>query len=627
VLRKSGQWINLVSLKVNLIVIAGTLVLNNYIDIPILNVALFVFFVLLVSRNFSEIGYIQSLAISSVLIISLSPTYLVARGLFTKSALTSIDLEVYLSIFLFISTLFSKKINLNSSIREYHKKNLNYYFSAFSSFLLLLVIQIYLVSKSFGDSVAWVMSGDSKGHVVFSNNIAEMGWLDPATFLFQPISAPSFMALYFGQSDLNSLKLPSLLANQLEIYSLMWILMLGLIGVVASGLAASIWNYFNNSKVPTSLIFFSSLLPFIAVISGVSTNDGFFTALLSISAIGSLIIWLLEVDKLKRPDVRLYIIGLLICLGTVMSWMFVAMFTIPLTVLGIWTSLRKLDSAKLKVDLGFSFMAIFVALGLHFSTYGQTLIYKAKLAFGFPGVINSTKPELYLSLIFVFLLLAFFLQNNQQNLAISFFKISIVGFLSLVLFKYFGHLGLTKWNYYLLKYQWILTSAFILVLAPYFFVRVLGQKDRVNRGSTQANKFFAILVSFSIVFFLAEGLNPTKNAWLKMKRGWENPRNSVVNQVLSTEFDRETATLFFHHGYQGDSMLANFWLTAYLKQQEPLKGWNYTIDTEGDEKQLCDVASYYGKVRVITYDPELENQLKLACPEFDFEVTVESQPS
>lgn len=626
-LRKSGQWINLVSLKVNLIVIAGTLVLNNFIDIPILNVAIFVFFVLLVSRNFSEIGYIQSLAISSVLIISLSPTYLVARGLFTKSALTSIDLEVYLSIFLFISTLFSKKINLNSSIREYHKKNLNYYFSAFSSFLLLLVIQIYLVSKSFGDSVAWVMSGDSKGHVVFANNIAEMGWLDPATFLFQPISAPSFMALYFGPNDLNSIKLPSLLANQLEIYGLMWILMLGLIGVVASGLAASIWNYFNNSKAPTSLIFFSSLLPFIAVISGVSTYDGFFTALLSISAIGSLIIWLFEVDQLKGPDVRLYIFGLLICLGTVMSWMFVAMFTVPLTVLGIWTSLRKIDSAKLKVDLSFSFMGILITLGLHFSTYGQTLIYKAKLAFGFTGVINSTKPELYLSLILALLLLAFFIQKTQKNLAVSFLKISTVGILSLVLFKYFGHLGLTKWNYYLLKYQWILTSAFILVLAPYLFVKILEQKERVSIGSTKAAQFFAILVSFSIVFFLAESLNPTTNAWLKMMRGWENPRNSVVNEVLSTEFDRETATLFFHHGYQGDSMLANFWLTAYLKQQEPLKGWNYTINTEGDVKQLCDVASYYGKVRVITYDSEIKNQLKQTCPEFDFEVTVAPQPS
>ena len=123
-------------------------------------------------------------------------------------------------------------------------------------------------------------------------------------------------------------------------------------------------------------------------------------------------------------------------------------------------------------------------------------------------------------------------------------------------------------------------------------------------------------------YLLSEIANPSKNVWLKVLKGWENPRSSVIDEVLETDFDSENPTLFFHHGYDGDSRLANFWLTSFLAQQEPIRGWNYTIDTLGDVKQMCDVNAYYNEVNIVTYDEELPALLAEACPTEKFLVTI-----
>jgi hypothetical protein len=78
--------------------------------------------------------------------------------------------------------------------------------------------------------------------------------------------------------------------------------------------------------------------------------------------------------------------------------------------------------------------------------------------------------------------------------------------------------------------------------------------------------------------------------------------------------------MFFHYGYAGDAMLANFWLNAFIDPAEPLKGWNYTIDTAGDVKQLCDVNAYYPEVNLVTSDSALEGLLNQACPDEKFNI-------
>ena len=136
-----------------------------------------------------------------------------------------------------------------------------------------------------------------------------------------------------------------------------------------------------------------------------------------------------------------------------------------------------------------------------------------------------------------------------------------------------------------------------------------------------------LILIYLTFYLISEAITPIKQTWIKVLQGWENPNSQTMNKVFSTSIDYKTPTLLFRYGYNGESMLGNFWLNAYTVPIEPIRGWNYTIDTLGDEKQLCDVSGYYDTVRVITYDFNLETELEKLCPEGKFLISVESQVS
>jgi hypothetical protein len=122
------------------------------------------------------------------------------------------------------------------------------------------------------------------------------------------------------------------------------------------------------------------------------------------------------------------------------------------------------------------------------------------------------------------------------------------------------------------------------------------------------------------VFLFSESVSTVNRIWQKAWRGWENPQSEIMNKVFEQEIDRKNPTLFFHYGYAGDAMLANFWLTAFTEPLDPIRGWNYTIDTTGDSQQMCDVNAYYPKVTIVTSDSRLEEEFSELCPEEEFNV-------
>jgi hypothetical protein len=168
-----------------------------------------------------------------------------------------------------------------------------------------------------------------------------------------------------------------------------------------------------------------------------------------------------------------------------------------------------------------------------------------------------------------------------------------------------------------------MASAIFVILISFTLVQLANYFNQHKFEFTNTLKVFLIICIYTSVYLLSEIASPSKNVWLKVLKGWENPRSAVVDQVLTTDFGSKNPTIFFRHGFDGDSKVGNFWFTAFLTQQEPLRGWNYTIDTNGDVVQMCDVNSYYESVNLITYDFELESALKLACPNETFSVVVE----
>lgn len=599
--------------------------MTRAIDPVLGSLILFAIFGFLIAPCFPSNSYLYGLSLGYLLPIVLSPGYLVARSLANKNSLTDFDLQIYFFLLLLLLLAFSRKsYAFNFDLIRVNSKKIT---AAFSSLFFLIMFTYVLRSKSLGHAVAWVMSGDSRGHVVFANDIANTGWLNVSTFLQQPISAPAFMALFFSQENQNSLSLKDLLTHQLQIYSFMWIIFISLIGIISAASIELFWNLFNKSNAPVLIVASASLFSISSVVIGPATYDGFFTAVLSIASLLALCNWFIDLSQRQKLNFSDAIIGSVIFIGSVLSWMFVGMFTFPLFLAGIWRSLLASTVNKIRITLVFVAGTILIASFLHFSEFSRNLIYKSKVALSVTGAISATNPEFYYFLILAMFYLGFISFKNQNKVSGIFYYFGILNLITLIAFKRYSNLSFTTWNYYLLKYQWMLAATFFILLASFALVKTSVIIQAKETTKFNLSKLGAIISIFLVVMLLAESENPTKNALLKAYKGWENPRSSVVDKVVNTEFDSTNPTLFFHHGYDGDSKLANFWLTAYLTQQEPIRGWNYTIDTLGDVNQMCEVNSYYSSVNIVTYDMELEQSLSKACPSESFKVTVENSPN
>lgn len=589
---------------------------------PILS---FFAFVLISARYFPSISILQNISFAALFPIALTPFYLVLRGLFTHTNLSQFDLVIYLTILLGLLILVNAKNKIKHQI--YLIKNIKKIIAAGSSLLILVFLTLFLKIQSLGHSLAWIMSGDSRGHLVFANDIAKSGWLDPSTFLLQPISAPSFLSMFINQASLREENIALVLSSQLQTYSYIWILFIGLLGILSAACAELIWKMEkkDNEEIPLWVIFLASCSSLFSAILGPATYDGFFTAVLSMATILALVNWIIEFNLISKLSIRYSFYGILIFVGSLLSWMFVAVFTFPLLLVGFWAYIYRNTKNKFTISMLAALGFFILALLLHSSAFVQNLIHQSKVALSVSGAITATKPNFYYGLIFGILLAGFVIAFTNKFLSKSFLIIAIVNVTALIAFKLYSNLGLLGWNYYLLKYQWILASVMLMLLVSFAYVQIAKLLFSVNRKSKILNSALIVSSCFMCFVLLSEIANPSKNLWVKALKGWENPRSSVVDQVLSTDFNSENPTLFFHHGYDGDSRLANFWLTSFLSQQEPIRGWNYTIDTLGDVKQMCEVNAYYNKVNIVTYDEELPALLFKACPNEEFLVTIETE--
>lgn len=125
-------------------------------------------------------------------------------------------------------------------------------------------------------------------------------------------------------------------------------------------------------------------------------------------------------------------------------------------------------------------------------------------------------------------------------------------------------------------------------------------------------------------FLISESIVGVNNVYKKIWNGWDNPRAVTLDKMFEFEINKSVPTLFFHFGYAGESRMANFWQTAFTDPVEPLKGWNYTIDTTGNPQQMCDVNHYYPEVRLVTSDANLSKNLMELCPNEKFTIELEN---
>lgn len=565
---------------------------------------------------------VQRAAFASVLLIGLSPFYLVIRGFFTRSYLNNWDFQIYIFLFVSIAMLVAGFTVKKDRLKVYHfrLKSSLLILPSLLGLVVVYVVELMLGKRSIGDAVAWIASGDSKNHLVNGVEITQYGFLDPSTFLTQPVSSPTFLSMVLSQGGSSFATDALTLTYQMQVYAFVWAVLIGILGVTFAAMSEVIWSKFSpeNPSTPVTLIMISSLVPLFSFIVGPALFDGFFTAIFGISTVVTFTVWFIgSFDRQKFSKVFIFV-GILLFASTLMSWMFISILTLPMLGIGIRSQLRIIFTKHVLIDFLIAIFSVAFVGAIHLSEFGQSFIYQAKLALTANGAVTTSNPNLYIASLAALGLISVVMGPQKVNFKKVMLAIAVIHLVSLLFFKNFSNLGVLSWNYYLLKYQWILFSGLISIFVSLLFVKMYLATAKNNPLKT-----LTVLVALSIVFLISESVVSTNKIWQKIWSGWENPRSSILNVALEQQIDYKNPTMFFHYGYGGDATLANFWMNAFANPVEPIKGWNYTIDTLGNPQQLCDVNAYYPTLNVITQDPNLEIELSKICPNENFNIKVE----
>ena len=601
----------------------GALIFSKVLGVHLGPVLYLIFTIFIFSVIIPSQYLLLRIALSMLIVLGFTPFYLILRGFVSDSPLNTWDLQIYLLTYQVVAYYFGfKDSNLKNKFLAF-TENSKFIVAGFTNLIFSLILIQILKSKSIGHAVAWIGSGDSKNHMVNGVEITQFGYLDPTTFWIQPVSAPSYLALTLSQSSYSELTNTGALQNQMLSYAYVWVLLVGLAGLAFAALFEIFWKKISKkNSLPSAFALLAiSFVPTLSYLLGSALFDGFFTAILGISCLVLLIGWFIEFNENQNKNLIRLMLGFIILIISILSWMFVLPFSLLLIFVCLRIYLKKKIRSIKKLDLAFIFFIFTLAIIIHFSSVGQNFIYRVKVVLSTEGVANVTNPNLLIATLALLVILGLAIKSNEANFGKNLIIIAIIQIVALFGFKYFSNLGITQWNYYLLKYQWIMfasISAILLAIGMSIILINLEQKSKV--------KALSIFLTFIFIFFVSESIvNSNSNrVWVKIWRGWDNPRAKTMNAVFEQNIDYKNPTMFFHYGYAGESMMANFWLNSFAEPRDPIKGWNYTIDTTGDPKQLCDVNAYYPVVTVVTSDAKLEESLTNVCPEQIFKVKLES---
>jgi len=576
--------------------------------------------VFFVSCLFNMLSWLQRMTFAATLFIGMSPLYLLLRGYIVQEPLTSLDLQIYAAVFslLFLTFRFfsteprSRFFNFPHNLEEACVT-----LAAFAPLALLLMVNVYLRAKSLGYSLAPFASGDNKNHLVAAVELINYGSLDPATFYRQPISSPSFLSLLISQKEIASKNTSENLSQLMQIFSFSWILLIALLALSFMSISDLFVRQFSRTRHRPAVIILITSAGFIGLFSfsiGPALIDGFYTAILGVVSLISLLIWFFATYAKNRISSFHIFLGFFLFINSVLAWMFVLPFSFTILAIGVFNTLSYSKSKQIVFVLWMGIGIIYSILLIHYSNFGQNLISSAKIAMNTPGAVNATDPKLLYLILLTLAFWALFASNKLfQKRIMQLIAAQVISLLSL---KIFSNLDLFGWNYYLIKYQWMM----LVTLSATTLAIVVSQFATILQNAKKTVAIFAILFLVNTTYLISELSVKQGNIWPKILIGWDNPRAITIDKVLSTHIEVTNPTLFFHFGYAGESRLANFWLNALTVPQEPIKGWNYTIDPLGDVAPICDLNAYYPKITIITSDPELESLVNDKCPSTEIRI-------
>lgn len=496
--------------------------------------------------------------------------------------------------------------------------------TAFSSYIFLGILTIFLMRKGTGYLFAWFSSGDSRNHLIFARSIFNDGYLNPLTMLQQPVGAPAFLGTLLGWRNGSAFQSSSYLTNDLATYGLTWILFIGLLGVMYAAYLQIFWVEKNGHKeLPKYLVALSSLIAVSGVVCGPALMDGFYTAIYGAVSLGIFLLWSLETYMSKTTQIINLVFGMFLLTGILMSWSFLLLVALPIFALVGYKVL--VEHLQFKLIGKAVLVALVAVVSFIFTNLSVTkkLLVMAQSLLTSGGSIQPPSSHLFpVVILVIFLILAISPFSNSNINKFLFLSVTIA-FASIYALKKISGFQLLSWSYYTLKFQWILLIVFVGISITILFSSVHNIISSKLNVLPRRKLIVSFLLGSIFIYQVSETLYGGQNIWKRAIDGWSQPNASTMNSVIKYSTKTKNPTIFFRYTDPGNQVLGNFWLALYVEPVDPLRGWLYTADTQNNIKFICDVGFYYPKVDIVTRDPSLTYQVRNECGNKNINVIIE----
>jgi hypothetical protein len=487
-------------------------------------------------------------------------------------------------------------------------KNLAFVISPLAWFAVILTAS----NRHQNAAITWAMSADARNNAVFIFGL-KSGSTEASPLLLLSGGLPGISAAMMSalpsRSDMNQEALKAVVLDIRNSWLILITMASILLGILISKLAQE-----SNKVFKFTLIAGSTFILFTWPFLGRALEGGFLNSFFALTlAICSLILWA-ERSLFKLENI-IYLTGqMVISLLLLMVWAPISV--LPLALVGVPILeivkefyIHKIDRIKqVLIPIVVVSIIIFVALIVVNSSFRNTVGDILRAEGGFYPFGQSTLFILSLSVLFL-LLTSDISKRATWELGVGLF--STWAMVNTLLWTRRDMENI--WGYYPLKFSWILSMAFAIVI-----IGLLARAITLSgRGST--TRLFSYLILFVLVKhgISADSKNlPGAEAPSKrIMNGWSAPDGKVVESLLHSDEGKNGNTFFYSYSDPESDRLGNIWGAVFAEDVPAAMHWAYTYDKNSPES-FCQILSSQKNLTVITSnttDSGVKNELMVFC--------------
>lgn len=558
---------------------------------------------------FSALLRTISASLSFTLSFCLILAFQLAAFVLTQNFFQEIWISIFLPSIFLVLLLNVSAPDLTVAYRAVFKiKNLAFVISP----LAWLAVILTASNRHQNAAITWAMSADARNNAVFIFGL-KSGSTEATPFLLLSGGLPGISAAMMSalpsESGMNQETLKTLILDIRNSWLILITVASILLGILISKLAQE-----SNKLFKFALITGSTFILFTWPFLGRALEGGFLNSFFALTLVTcSLILWA-ERSLFKLQDF-IYLTGqTVIFLLLLMVWAPTSVIPLALVALPILEIVKefyihKIDRIKqvLLPIVGVSII-LFGASVVVNSSFRNTLGDILRTEGGFYPFGHSTLFILSLSVLFLLLV------SDMSKRAILELGVGLFATWVMVNALLWTRRDLENiWGYYPLKFSWILSMAFAVLI-----IGLLARAVTLSgRGST--TRLFLYLILFVLVKhgISADSKNlpgaepPSK----RIVNGWSAPDGKVVESLLHSDEGKNGNAFFYSYSDPESDRLGNIWGAVLAENVPAAMHWAYTYDKNSPES-FCQILNSQKNLTVITSnttDSAVKNELMDFC--------------